>query len=128
MEIFKKYLYYTRLVFFVAQFILLFLIIDSLFQLGWYAFVFLGLYFIYVVKIVLELLSKKEIYQRDIIYNLMQIGFTFYIFVLFYRVTFSDAIVVKETMKYFMINFGIMSALIIFIVLYSFFELRLSKK
>lgn len=73
-------------------------------------------------------MSKKDIYKDDIIYNLMQIGLSLYILVMFYRINYSAAVVVKETMHYFMINYGIMSILMIFIILYSFIELRISMK
>ena len=128
MEILKKGIYYTRVIFFIAQFFLLFSIISSLFQIGWYILIFGVVYLFYIIKTIMEMLSQKKIYQDDWVYNLMQIGLDIYIFILFYRITFSHAVVVKETMKYFLINFGIVSGLIIFILAYSYMELRITEK
>ena len=128
MKKFKKGIYITRIIFFISCFFLLFFITNSLLQLKWYSLIFIGIYIIYVIKVITELLSKKDIYKDDIIYNLMQIGLSLYILVMFYRINYSAAVVVKETMHYFMINYGIMSILMIFIILYSFIELRISMK
>ena len=128
MKKFKKGIYITRIIFFISCFFLLFFITNSLLQLKWYSLIFIGIYIIYVIKVITELLSKKDIYKDDIIYNLMQIGLSLYILVMFYRINYSAAVVVKETMHYFMINYGIMSILMIFIILYSFIELRIGMK
>ena len=128
MEIVKRGLYYTRMILFIIQFFLLFYIINSLFQVGWYILFFGVIYLFYVLKIIIEMLSKKLIYQDDWVYNVMQIGVVLYIFVLFYRIKFSYVVVVKETMKYFLINFGIVSILLLFIMAYSIIELKIEDK
>ena len=128
MKKFKKGVYIVRILFFVIHFFLLFLIINSLLQLKWFSLIFLSIYILYIIKVITELLSKRKNYQDDIIYNLMQIGLFLYIFVIFYRINYSYAVVVKETLPYFLINFGIMSGLMIFILIYSFMELSVGKK
>ena len=119
-----KILYTIRMTLFVLQFVALFMMISSLLQIKPVFYIFIVLYLFYVIKTIIELLSKKEIYQNDIIYNTMQIGLFIYLFVLFYRIYFSYIYVNTSTMSYFNVNFGIICLLLVFINIYSFIELR----
>lgn len=122
-----KILYTMRMTLFILQFVALFMIISSLLQMKIVFYLFLVFYLFYVIKVITELLSKKKVYQNDLIYNAMQIGLFAYIFVLFYRIYFSFVYVSENTMPYFNINFGIICLLLIFINIYSFIELRNKK-
>ena len=128
MDKLKKGMYVTRILLFLIHFFLLFSIIGSLLQVKWLSIIFIIIYIIYVIKVITELLSKNKYYQEDIVYNIMQIGLFMYLFVMFYRIVISKAVVVKETLTYFKVNFGILSVLMIFILVYSFIELKLDSK
>ena len=70
---------------------------------------------------------KKRKYKYDIMYDFMQIGFVFYLFVMNYKIEHDHIYVIKNTLSYFRINYVIMSLLLIFIITYSLCELRLRK-
>lgn len=120
----KKVTYIIRIMLFIMQFYLLFLIIDSFLRVKPLIFIFLPLYIIYVLKIIFELLSKKKSYKEDLVYNFMQIGMYIYIGIIFYRIYFGFIVPSVETMTYFSTNFGVLIILIIFSLTYSFLELK----
>ena len=123
-KLFKKILYVLRIICFILHFFFLYDIINTLLQIRPLIYLFLILHFIFCINTLREMLSKKKSYQLDFVYNLMQIGVYFYIWIIFYRVHFSHVFYMKETITYFNINFGILSFLFIFLLLYSHYELK----
>ncbi len=123
MNVFKKVIFIIRMVFFILQFYGIYLSLNVILQVKIVGYVFLCLYLIYSIKIILEWLSKNDIYKEDLIYNFMQVGMHFYMFILIYRIWREYMVVMTSTMKYFQINYTIMSILLIFILIYSFLEL-----
>ena len=128
MKIFKKILYILRIILFLFHFFFLYSIISTLLQVKPLIYLFLILHFIFVINTIIEMLSKKKSYQQDYVYNLMQIGVYFYIGIIFYRVYFTHIFYMRETIKYFNINFCILCFLIIFLLLYSHYELKERRK
>ena len=124
----KNLAYYIRILFFILQFVFLFLIEETLLQVRPLVYLFLFVYTLFVIKILVELLSKKKNYREDTIYNIMQIGLFIYIFILFYYVYIKHIIVRISTMSYFNTNLIIMCILMIFIVLYSCTEVNRKKR
>ena len=123
----KKVLYIIRIILFLLQFYLVFSMLNNILQIGLVGYIFMLLYFIYIIKIITELLSKKKSYQKDFVYNFMQIGFAFYLLVIFLKVYFEKIVVIGSTMGYFNINYIILSLLMTFILIYSILELQNNK-
>ena len=120
--------YYIKMFLFIVHFYFVFLMLHSILDTKIFGYLFLFFYFIYVVKIILELLSKKQRYKCDIIYNLMQIGFSFYVMFIATKINIDDLYVTVNTYTYFKTNYIIASMLIVFALIYSLVELHDSKK
>lgn len=123
----NKILYGLRIFNFIVQFYLVFLLLPSMLSVGIFGYILIVLYIIYILMIIKELVSKKKKYKYDTIYDFMQIGFVFYLLVINYKIQHDHIYVIKNTLSYFRINYGIMSLLLIFIMVYSLFELRTRK-
>ena len=119
-----KICYHLRLILFILQFPFVFASLYCIMSLSYMKYIFLTIYFIYSIIMILELLSKKEKYRMDLICNIMHIGVTFYLMILAFRINYSKIYVTNFTLNYFNINYGVISILIVFILTYTFFELR----
>ena len=124
----EKISFIVRMIFFVLHFYFVFAMLYCILPLKYLGYVFIIFYLIYVVKEIIELVSKKKIYREDFIYNFMQIGLMFYLIIFSVRLNISKIFVNAETLQYFRINYSIILVLIIFTLLYSFIELRTNKK
>ncbi len=122
--------YYLKVFFFIIHFYFVFIMLHNILDVRIFGLIFLLFYIIYVMKFIIELLSKKRRYRTDFIYNLMQIGLMFYLIVISFRTVSSNVYVTRNTINYFQINYCILSALILFIILYSIlvFSNKSSKK
>lgn len=123
-----KVAYYLKTFLFVIHFYFIFAMLHDILDTKFFGYLFLLVYFIYIVKGILELLSQKKRYKNDLIYNLMQIGVFSYIMFVAIKVSTSEMYVTNMTYPYFRINYLIMSVLIIFILVYGFMELTNDKK
>ena len=124
MKILKKTIYIIRILFFIIHFLLLYDVIGTLWQVKPLIYFFIVIHFTYVINTILEMLSKKDSYQNDLVYNFMQVGIYIYIFIIFYRIHFTHVFYMVETATYFNINFGILCFLLAFLLIYSHFELK----
>ena len=124
----SKIIYIIRIITFIIHFYLLFLLTHSYLNIGVLGIIFILLDLVYSLKIIAELLSKKESYSHDIVYNIMQIGLTFYLGILSYKVYFDNMVVFSDTIGYFKLNYGILSVLLLFIIIYSFLEFDITNK
>ena len=116
----SKIVYYIKLILFITNFYFIFTMMHNILDARICGIIFIIAYLIYSFKVVLELLSKKERYKNDMIYNLMQIGMIVYTLVIFIRCFFMKMYVTKFTMVYFNINYIILSILVLFIMVYNF--------
>ena len=82
-------------------------------------YIFLIIYFVYVIKNIIELLAKKKRYRNDLIYNLMQIGLIGYLIFFSLSSVINKVYVTKITYSYFRNNYIILSVLILFILIYN---------
>ena len=122
-----KISYFIRVFFFVFHFYFVFALLNSLLTIGCIGYIFLLIYFIYIIKVILEMLSKKRKYKEDFVYNFMQIGTLLYLSFLSFRVNSTKLLVTKVTSTYFKTNFVILSLLLVFIIIYSIVEFRKKK-
>ena len=120
--------YYIKTVLFVIHFYFVFTMLHDILDTKIFGYLFLLIYSIYVIKNILELLSKKEQYKNDIIYNSMQIGALAYIMFVAIKVSINEMYVTNITYAYFRTNYIIMSVLLVFILIYGFCELHDNKK
>ena len=120
----EKAIYSLKTVLFLIQFYVVFWMIEIVLQIGIVGYLFLFMYSLYIIKILFEMLSKKMKYKNDIVYNLMQIGLIFYISVITFKSYYMKMTVIDSTISYFTINYIIVSLLILFILIYSFSELK----
>lgn len=124
MKVFKKIIYIIRIIFFIVHFIFLYNIIGTLWQVKPLIYFFFVVHFLFVLDTIIEMLSKKKIYCKDFVYNIMQIGLYLYIFTIFYRIQVTHVFFVRETVRYFNVNIGIICILLVFLLIYSHFELK----
>ena len=128
MERFNKIVYYFRMLLFVIHFYFIFSVLHNILDMKIYGYIFLIIYFIYIIKSIIELLSKKKRYKNDLIYNLMQIGFFSYIIGISIKIYLNKLYVTNNTITYFKTNYLIASLLIVFIVIYSILSFYNKKK
>lgn len=120
MKKFAKIIYYIKLFLFVINFYFIFTMLHNILDTKIFGIIFIIMYLIYVIKIILEMLSKKERYKQDLIYNLMQTGLIIYIMIISIRCMVVKMYVTRFTIPYFRINYIILSVLIIFILIYNY--------
>lgn len=114
----SRIIYKIRIILFVIHLLMLYMMIDNIIYIKMFGYLFLLLDIIYVIRVIIELLSKKSLYKKDIYYNIMQIGLYTYIGVLWYRLTFGSAFS-KELLLYLKTNYIILSILFLFLFIYS---------
>ena len=123
-----KIVYGVKLFLFIINFYFIFTMMHNILDTKIYGLIFIIAYLIYSFKVVFELLSKKDRYKNDIIYNFMQIGLIVYLLVISIRCIAVKMYVTKFTMLYFNINYVILSVLVLFILIYNFVGLTEVKK
>ena len=120
MKKFSKIIYIIKLFLFIINFYFIFTMLHNILDTKIYGLVFIIIYLIYVIKVILEMLSKKDRYKNDVIYNFMQIGLIAYIMIISTRCLLVKMYVTRFTLPYFRINYIILSILIVFILIYNF--------
>ena len=123
MKTITKIIYYFKILLFTIHFYFVFAMLHDILDTKFFGYLFLIIYFVYIIKTIIELLSKKDRYKNDLIYNFMQIGFLSYIVFISIKVNVNVMYVTNITYPYFRTNFIIISILIIFSLIYSFIEL-----
>ena len=116
---FLQFSYFLRLMLFIFHIVMIYMLLDVIMRVGLFGYIFLIIDIIYILKILLEFLSKKERYQKEIYYNIMQIGLFAYIIVLWSKLCFDNIIYTLDFVNYLKNNFIILSILIAFLLLYS---------
>ena len=124
----SRIIYYIKLFLFIINFYFIFVMLHNILDTKIFGIIFIVIYLIYVIKIILEMLSKKDRYKNDVIYNFMQIGLIVYIMVISIRCMIAKLYVTRVSLPYFRINFIILSILIIFILIYNFVGFSETKK
>ena len=127
----SKIIYYIKLFLFIINFYFIFTMLHNILDTKIFGIIFIIVYLVYVMKIIVEMLSKKDRYKNDLIYNFMQIGLIVYIMIISIRCIISKMYVTRISLPYFRINYIILSILIIFILIYNyvgFAETKKSKK
>ena len=114
----EKIFYYLRMIFFVISLILTFMLIQNIMQVGVVGYIYLTIYILYAFLMIWQVLSQKEYYKKDIVYNLMQVGFSLYLGVIVFKTYYDKIVVMDNTIKYFMVNYIILSILLVIMSIY----------
>lgn len=122
-----RIVYYIKLFLFIIHFYFVFLMLHNILDTKIFGIIFLVLYLAFAIKVLIELLSKKDRYKNDLIYNIMQVGVYFYLLIVSVKTYVSKIYVTRMTLNYFQLNYVILSILIIFIFIYSNLEFKSSK-
>lgn len=115
----KKIIYITRLIFFILHMLMLFMLLGNITYIGLIGYLFLIVDAIYIIVVIKELLSKNLIYQKDLYYNIMQLGLFAYITVLWSKLYFNNNLYTKEFVAYLKNNYIILMVLLIFLIFYN---------
>ena len=128
MKQFVKIVYVIKMILFITHFYFVFIMLHNILDAKIYGVVFMVFYLAFAIKVLLELLSKRDRYKNDFIYNIMQIGIYSYLLIISIKTYISKIYVTRVTLNYFKINYVILSMLIVFIFIYSYLEFKPSKK
>lgn len=115
-----KFSYIIRIILFILHFYFLYASLYCILSMTFMKYIFLILYSIYIVINIMQILSKKQKYQNDLINNFMHCGIMLYVMILSFRMNFSKIYVTNLTVNYFNINYCVLSILIVFTLIYSF--------
>ncbi len=116
----SKIIYNLKNLFFLCHFYFIFMLLPNIIQTGIIGYLFLIIYFVYIIKIIYEMMHKFK--QQDKIYNLMQIGMLLYIIIFSLKISLDDIYVTGTTLEYLIVNYVVIGLLIIFILLYAFLD------
>ena len=120
MRPYQKILYYIRFILFIASMILIFFTLKNYIKLGIYGYIFLCIEFIYIITILLTMLSKKELYMSDFVFNIMHIGtYLYQIFLSIRMFSYKVSIIIKDSLSFYQNNYIILTILIITLIFYS---------
>lgn len=114
----KKIIYYLRIFLFIIYLITIFLLINNLYSSNIYSIIYFFLNLIYSFVIILSILSKKEIFKKNIAFNLLNIGIYIYTMMLYYITITNSKLDIITNINYFNKNFILMNCLLIGITSY----------
>ena len=120
----EKVFYYLRMIFFVISLVLTFMLIKNITQVGLVGYLYLIIFILFSILIIRQVLSQKMNYKRDLVYNIMQIGYTLYLGVIVFKTYYDKIVVMDSTIKYFTINYLILSILLIIIASYKIWDIH----
>lgn len=124
----SKITYIIRMFLFIINFYFVFIMLKNILDTKVFGIIFIVLYMFLIIKVILELFNKKDIYKEDFIYNIMQTGVYIYIIVMSMKIIVYNIYVTKITYNYFKTNYLILSLLIVFVLIYSYIEFKSSNK
>ena len=124
----SKITYIIRMFLFIINFYFVFIMLKNILDTKVFGIIFIVLYMFLIIKVILELFNKKDIYKEDFIYNIMQTGVYIYIIVMSMKIIVYNIYVTKITYNYFKTNYLILSLLIVFVLVYSYIEFKSSNK
>lgn len=112
------------MIFFVISLVLTFMLIKNITQVGLVGYLYLIIFILFSILIIQQVLSQKMNYKRDLVYNIMQMGYTLYLGVIVFKTYYDKIVVMDSTIKYFTINYLILSILLIIIASYKIWDMK----
>ena len=121
----KKFIYYLRLLTFALYLIVMFILIEEFYKPDIIRFIFYILSITYAIISILSILSKKDIFKSLISYNILNISFYTYLFIIFIVTFNSTRFDILNNEIYFRNNLILLS---VFYVILIIFTLSLNKE
>ena len=115
----KKIIYYFRLFTFILYLIVMFILIEEFYKPDIIRFSFYTLSIIYTIIMILSILSKKEIFKNTISYNILNISFYTYLFIIFIVTFNSTRFDILNNEIYFRNNLLLLSIFFIILILFT---------
>jgi len=115
----KKIFYYSRIILFMLYIIAMFLLIDKIFKPNFFSTMFFVLNLFYSIIIILTIVSKKKVFKDSYSFNILNIGFYSYIFMLYKIVISNSFLDILNNEKYFRNNYIMLGILLIGLIIYS---------
>jgi len=115
----KKIFYYTRFILFILYLITMFLLIDKIFKPNFFSTMFFILNLLYSLIIIGTIISKKKIFKESYSYDILNIGFYAYIFMLYKIVVSNSSLDILNNQIYFRNNFIMLGILVLGLSIYS---------
>ena len=101
----SKIIYIIKMFLFIISFYFVFLMLHNILDAKLFGVVFLIIYFVLVLREIIEIFSKKDEYKEDIIYNVMKMGVYLYLLIISIKTTMANALVTRITVDYFKTNY-----------------------
>ncbi len=117
-ELLKKILYYFRYITFILHIFVVFQLLYLVLRMKYFGAIFLIIEIIYIIIIITQSLGAKLRFKRDIIYNLMQMGFFIYLGIFFVKVRV-NYITPTLSFDFLRNNLIVLSLLLLIIMFYS---------
>ena len=118
LELLQKILYYFRYLTFIVHIFVVFQLLYILLRMKFSGILFLIVDIIYIIIVITQLLGAKLRYKKEIIYNLMQIGFYVYFGMFFYKIK-TNYITPSLSYEFLRNNLLVLSVLLLVIMIYS---------
>lgn len=118
LDLLKKILYYFRYITFILHIFVVFQLLYILLRMKYSGILFLVIDIIYIILIITQLLGAKLRYKREIIYNLMQMGFYIYFLMFFYKIK-TNFITPSLSYEFLRNNLLVLTLLLLVIMIYS---------
>lgn len=118
LDLLKKILYYFRYLTFIAHIFVVFQLLYILLRMKYSGILFLVFDIIYIILVITQLLGAKLRYKKEIIYNLMQIGFYIYFGMFFYKIK-TNYITPSLSYEFLRNNLLVLTLLLFVIMIYS---------
>jgi len=115
----KKIFYYSRIILFMLYIIAMFLLIDKIFKPNFFSTMFFVLNLFYSIIIILTIVSKKKVFKDSYSFNILNIGFYSYIFMLYKIVISNSFLDILNNETYFRNNYIMLGILLIGLIIYS---------
>ena len=117
-----KITYYSRIILFIIYLLCMFLLIDKILTISILGTVFFIFEIIYSILMILTILSKKDIFIKDAIFNLFNITLYLYTYIIFYMAyVLSSKLDIISNKMYYQNNFVLIiftTTIIIFYTIY----------
>ncbi len=117
-ELLKKIFYFFRITFFTIHIFVIFQLLYILLRMKYSGIIFLIIDIVYIIIVLTQLVGAKLRYKREILYNIMQIGFYVY-FAMFYIKIRTNFVTPTMSYEFLRNNLLVLSLLLIIIMIYS---------
>lgn len=124
MDKIEKILYYLRMFFFVISLVLTFMLIQNITQVGISGYFYLFISIVFALFTIYQVITNDIKYKKDVIYNMMQMGFTIYLGVIVFKTYYDKIVVMDNTIKYFIVNYIILSVLLMIMMIYKIWDVK----